>query len=80
MQCASPDGECPGLCRKPHWTLPSGNYSLHIAPAATRVPFKTITMKEYNNFAGHSNGHDNAPVLYLAHHPMKEVQGFTRSH
>jgi hypothetical protein len=37
-------------------------------------------VKENTNFAGHSNGHGNAPVLYLAHCLMEEVQGFTRSH
>jgi hypothetical protein len=33
-----------------------------IAPAATGVPFKTTTMKEYTNFAGHSDGHGNALI------------------
>jgi hypothetical protein len=65
---------------KSHWTPPLGNYSLCIAPAAALVPFKTMTMKKYTNFACHSNGHGNAPVLYLAHHLMEEVQSFTRSY
>jgi hypothetical protein len=37
-------------------------------------------MKKYINFAGHSDGHGNAPVRYRAHCPMEEVQSFTRSH
>jgi hypothetical protein len=63
-----------------HWMPSLGNYSLLIAPAAARVPFKTTRMKEYTNFAGHYDGHCNAPVLYLVHCLMEEVQGFTRSH
>ena len=63
-----------------HWTPPSGDCLLCIALAAAQVSFKTTTIKEYTNFAGHSNGHGNVPVLYLAHCPMEEVQGFTRSH
>jgi hypothetical protein len=63
-----------------HWMPPAGNYLLHIAPSAARVPFKTMTMKEYTNFAGLFDGHGNAPVLYLVHPPMEEFQGFTRSH
>jgi hypothetical protein len=49
-------------------------------PVATQVTFRTTAMKEYTNFAGHSNGHGNVPVLYLVHRPMEEIQGFTRSH
>jgi hypothetical protein len=63
-----------------HWAPPTGNYLLQIAPVAAGVPFKTTTMKEYSNFAGHSNFHGNAPVQYLAHHPIEEFQGFTSSH
>jgi hypothetical protein len=70
MGCTFPNEECAGLCRKPPPQL--GNYLLHIAPAAAQIPFKTTKMKEYINFAGHSKGHGNAPVLYLAHHPMEE--------
>jgi hypothetical protein len=55
-----------------HWMPPSGNYLLHIAPAAARTTA--------NNFAGCFNGHGDVPVLYRAHCPMEEVQGFTRSH
>jgi hypothetical protein len=30
-----------------HWTLPSGNYSLRIAPAAARATGKQTTMNKY---------------------------------
>jgi hypothetical protein len=59
---------------------PEGKYLIRITPAVARVPFKTTTMKEYTNFAGHSDGHGNAPVIYLLHRPMEEVLGFTRRH
>jgi hypothetical protein len=31
-------------------------------------------------FAGHFDGHDNAPVRCQAHQPMQHVQGYLRSH
>jgi hypothetical protein len=62
------------------WMLPTGGYSLHIAPAAARVPYKTTTMEKYINFVAHPNSHGNALVPYRVHLPMEEVQGFTRSH
>jgi hypothetical protein len=30
-----------------HWTLPLGNYSLHIAPVATRATGKQTTINKY---------------------------------
>jgi hypothetical protein len=30
-----------------HWTPPSGNYSLHIAPAAARATGKQTTINKY---------------------------------
>jgi hypothetical protein len=32
---------------KSHWTLPSGNYSLRIAPAAARATGKQTTINKY---------------------------------
>jgi hypothetical protein len=32
-----------------HWTSASGNYSLHIAPAATRATGKQTTINKYTN-------------------------------
>jgi hypothetical protein len=63
-----------------HWTPASGDYSLHIAPAAARATGKQTTINKYTYKAGHFDGHGNAPVRNRAHRPMEEVQGFTRSH
>ncbi len=63
-----------------HWTPPSGNYSLRIAPAAARATSKQRTIKKYNYFAGRVDGHVDAPVRCCAHRLMEEVQSFTRSH
>jgi hypothetical protein len=60
-----------------HWTPPLGDYSLRIAPAATRATANDAT---YTHFAGHFGGHRNAAVLYRAHRPMEEVRGFHKSH
>ncbi len=63
-----------------HWMLPSGNYSLRIAPAAARATGKQISINKYTYKAGRFDGHDNAPVRNRVHCPMEEVQSFTRSH
>jgi hypothetical protein len=70
-QCSMPRGI---------WTPPLGDYLLHGAPAATRATANKTTMKKYTYFAGHSDGHGDAPVRYRAHRPMEKVQGFTGSH
>ncbi len=62
-----------------HWTLLSGAYLLHIAPAATRVTGKQTTMKKYTFFAGRFDGHDAVLVCCHMHCSMEQVQGFTRS-
>jgi hypothetical protein len=62
-----------------HWP-PLGNYSLRIAPAAARATGKQTTINKYTYFAGHFDGHGNAPVRNRAHCPMGEVLSFTRSH
>jgi hypothetical protein len=63
-----------------HWTPALGNYSLCIAPAATREKGKQTTIHKYTYKAGCFDGHDNAPVSNHMHRPMEEVQSFTRSH
>jgi hypothetical protein len=63
-----------------HWTLPLGNYLLHIAPAATRATANDTMTKKWTNFAGHFDGCGRALVQYRVHCPMEEVQGFGRSH
>jgi hypothetical protein len=63
-----------------HWMPALGNYLLRIAPAATRATGKQTTINKYTYKAGCFDGHGNAPVHNHAHHPMEEVQDFTRSH
>jgi hypothetical protein len=63
-----------------HWTLPSGDYSLHIAPAAARATANKTKMKKCTKKTGHFDGPGGAQVQYRAHCPIEEVQGFTRSH
>jgi hypothetical protein len=58
----------------------SGDYLLHIAPAAARATGKQTTINKYTYKAGRFDGHGNAPVRNCVHPPMEEVQGFTRSH
>jgi hypothetical protein len=61
------------------WMWPSGNYSLPIVSAAAQATAKETTKNKYTYFAGHSDGHGDAPVCYRAHCLMKEVQYFSRS-
>jgi hypothetical protein len=63
-----------------HWTPESGNYTLHIAPAAARATGKQKTFNKYTYKAGRFDGHGDAPVRTRAHRPMEKIQGFTRSH
>jgi hypothetical protein len=43
-----------------HWMLPLGNYSLHIAPAATRATANKKTMNKCTLVAGHFDSHGSA--------------------
>jgi hypothetical protein len=63
-----------------HWMPPLSNYLLYIAPAATRATANKMMMKKCTKKTGHFDGHGNALVRKRAHHPMKEVQGLTKSH
>jgi hypothetical protein len=63
-----------------HWTPALGNYSLRIAPAAARATGKQTTINKYTYKAGRFDGHGDGMVRNHAHHPIKEVQSFTRSH
>jgi hypothetical protein len=63
-----------------HWTPPSGNYLLCIAPAAARATGIQTTINKYTCKAGNFDGHGNAPVRNRTHRPMEEVQSFPRSH
>ncbi len=63
-----------------HWMPPLGDYLLCIALTATRATGKQTTINKYTYFAGRFDSHGNPPVRNRVHCPMKEVQGFTRSH
>ncbi len=79
IQSASPNEHVQGYSGS-HWTPPSGDYPLRIAPAAARVTGKQTTINKYTYKACHFDGHGNAPEHNCTHCPMEEVQGFTRSH
>jgi hypothetical protein len=59
--------------------LPSGDYLLP-CPGGHQGDSKQNNNCKCTYFAGRFDGHCNAAVQYSAHHPMEEVQGFTRSH
>jgi hypothetical protein len=63
-----------------HWTPALGDYLLRITPAAARATGIQTTINKHTCKDGHFDGHGNAPVHNLAHHPMEEVQSFNRSH
>jgi hypothetical protein len=63
-----------------HWTPPSGDYLLRIAPAATKATVNETMTNKMTNFDGHFDGHGGVPVQYHTHCPMEEVQVFGRSH
>jgi hypothetical protein len=65
-----------------HWMLPSGDYLLHIAPAAARATGKQTTINKYTFKvkAGRFDGHGNVLVRNCMHHLMGKVQSFTKSH
>jgi hypothetical protein len=79
IHAASPNAACPGLHRKPLgaaivWLL-----------TPYRLGGRQGDSKQYNDvicthFDGRFNGHRDAVVLYRAHPPMEEVQGFHKSH
>jgi hypothetical protein len=57
-----------------HWTLSSGDYSLH--DIAQRTPGSQAKQRQWENtlFAGHFNGHGNALVRYHVHHLIEVAQ------
>jgi hypothetical protein len=72
-------GNVQGYLRS-HWMPPLGDYLLPIALVAARATGKQPTINKYTYFADRFDAHGNVPVQYRAHHPMEEIQGFTRSH
>ncbi len=41
---------------------------------------KLTMVKQCTTFAGHFDGHGDAPVQWGAHRPMEQVHGYTRCH
>jgi hypothetical protein len=56
-----------------YWMPPSGEYSLRIAPAATRAIANETTTKKSTKKTGHFDGRGTAPVQYRAHCPVEKV-------
>jgi hypothetical protein len=73
-----PNAACPGLYQKLLNTA-IGQLLATYCPSSRQGNSKKTTTKTYTYFAGHFDGHGDAPVRYSAHCPMEEVQGFTRS-
>ncbi len=63
-----------------HWTPPSGNYSLHIAPAVARATANKMATKNIPKRLAIFDGRGGAPVQYRVHCPIEEVKGFVRCH
>ncbi len=76
---ALPDAACPGLLRKP-LDAAIGHLLAPYCPSNCQGTGKQTTLNKYSYKAGSFNGYGNAPVRNHVHHPMEEVQGFTRSH
>ncbi len=58
-----------------HWTPASGNYSLRIAPAATRATGIQTTINKHTCEDGHFDGHGDAPVRNRAHLTLPQHVG-----
>jgi len=76
---ASPDAACPRL----HWKPLDAAIGRLLAPycfGGRQGTSKQNNDVLFTHFDGHFGGHRNAAVLYRAHRPMEEVQGFHISH
>ena len=66
--------------------LPEATGCCHRATNRSVLPRGRQGDNQHNNngtctrFAGRSDGHRDAAVLYRAHRPMDEVRGFHKSH
>jgi hypothetical protein len=65
-----------------HWTLPSVDYLLRIAPVAAMATINKTTMQNVPSLLAISMAIKmrDATVLYRAHRLMDEVCGFHKSH
>ena len=79
IHAASPNAACPGLHRKP----PDAAIGQLLTPfclGGRQGDSKQNNYVSCTHFDGHFGGHHDVAVLYHAHRPMEEVQGFHISH
>ena len=79
MDVASLDVACPGLLQKPPVATIGRLLTMYCLVGCQGNNQQTYNEK-YTYFAGQFDSHRDAPVLYCAHRPMEEVQGFPKSH
>ena len=79
LHAASPDAACPGLHRKPLYAV-IGWLVTPYRLGGRQGDSKQNNDVLYTHFDGHFDGHRDGVVLYRAHRPMEEVQGFHKSH
>jgi hypothetical protein len=79
IHTASPDAACPGLLRKPLDAAIEQLLTLY-HPSGCKGNSKQYKDVICTHFDGCFDGYRDAVVLYRAHCPMEEVQGFHKSH
>ncbi len=79
IHAASPNAACQGLLRKP-LDAAIGRLIAPYCPSGRQGDSKQYKDVICTHFDGRFDGHRNAVVLYRAHRPMEEVQGFHKSH
>ena len=80
---ASLNAACPGLLLKPlalDAAIGIGRLLTPYHPGGRQGDSKQYKDVICTHFDGRFNGHRDAAVLYHAHRPMEEVQGFHKSH
>jgi hypothetical protein len=77
----SPDAACPGLHRKPlDDAIGIGQLLTPYCLGGCQGDSKQNKDVLCTHFDSHFGGHRDAAVLFRAHRPMEEVQGFHISH
>ncbi len=79
INAASPNAACPGLLWKPLDDA-IGRLIAPYCPGGRQGGSKQYKDVICTHFDGRFDGHRDAVVLYRAHRPMEEVQGFHKSH
>ena len=75
---ALPNVAFPGLLQKP-LDAAIGQLLAPYRPGGPKGGNQQNNNAKCTHFAGRFDGHRDAPVLYHAHCPMEEVQGFPKS-